>query len=93
MRDFPQIFVERDSKGGNGTVRRSRAGRVPLLQRVGFPDTLSSHWFQRLRCYPCSFIRYPTPISVWMYSGLAGFFSIFRRVEAITERSTCVSSP
>ena len=40
MRDFPQNFVERDSKRGNWTVRRSRAGRVPLLQRVGFPDTL-----------------------------------------------------
>ena len=41
MRDFPQNFVERDSKRGNWTVRRSRAGRVPLLQRVGFPDTLN----------------------------------------------------
>ena len=40
MRGFPQNFVERDSKRGNWTVRRSRAGRVPLLQRVGFPDTL-----------------------------------------------------
>ena len=42
MRDFPQNFVERDSKRGNWTVRRSRAGRVPLLQRVGFPDKLTA---------------------------------------------------
>ena len=42
MRDFPQNFVERVFKRGNRTVRRSRAGRVPLLQRVGKPDTLSA---------------------------------------------------
>ncbi len=32
-------------------------------------------------------ILYPTPISVKMYSGSAGFFSIFRRIWAMLTRS------
>ena len=34
--------VEGDKRRGTWTVRRSRAGRVPLLQRVGKPDTLTA---------------------------------------------------
>ena len=53
--------------------------------------TNSSTSFSKIRGQSGSTIRYPTPISVKMYSGWAGFFSIFRRIFAILTRKIWLS--
>ena len=40
MRDLLQNFVERESKGGNRSVRHRRARLLPLLELVEFLDKL-----------------------------------------------------